>query len=611
MSGAALALTSTVVIAQNSPESLLPPGVGSPSPSPSPAPTPAPRPAETAAPAPAEDPDGAVVQPLPTATAPAPVAPVDTSGVDLDDIPSVRELESMSTSELDELFGLKPKSDIPPAARRSTERVGLIDPQEGGLPTGSLANQPAPLVRAALEGLDGEVVSRWGHILLRRALASRLAAPEGMDPVEFAALRTRALNRMGEHAAARALAQDVDTVDYTNGLLDAAIDAYVGTGDIVGACPAVRLARSGREDERWRMLESICAAYAGEAQRAQNELRRLQSRTEGDPIDVLLAQRFAGAAGEGRRAVTIEWDDIEDMTPWRFALANALGEPIPENLAARFDPYFLKASATIPALPFSQRLRGADVAASSGILSSSALVDLYSQIYADREQIGEDPGIATAARLRAAYVEPTPAGRLAAIRDIWGDDDDAYGRLVLTAYATARLTPIDDAAEDAGRLVASMLTAGLERDALRWSELVDEGSLAWAQLVLANPDGDAVSGGDFDSFAGDDTSAGQRKAQMLLAGLAGLGRMDEGDVGDYASDLGVSLAGETAWTRQISAAARVENRALVALLAGLGMQGDDWEQMTARHLYHIVSALNRVGLEAEARMIAAEAVARA
>jgi hypothetical protein len=33
--------------------------------------------------------------------------------------------------------------------------------------------------------------------------------------------------------------------------------------------------------------------------------------------------------------------------------------------------------------------------------------------------------------------------------------------------------------------------------------------------------------------------------------------------------------------------------------------------MTARHLYHIVSALRRVGLEAEARMIAAEAVARA
>jgi hypothetical protein len=40
------------------------------------------------------------------------------------------------------------------------------------------------------------------------------------------------------------------------------------------------------------------------------------------------------------------------------------------------------------------------------------------------------------------------------------------------------------------------------------------------------------------------------------------------------------------------------------------MQGNGWDKMTPLHLYHIVSALNRVGLSAEARMIAAEAVAR-
>jgi hypothetical protein len=46
------------------------------------------------------------------------------------------------------------------------------------------------------------------------------------------------------------------------------------------------------------------------------------------------------------------------------------------------------------------------------------------------------------------------------------------------------------------------------------------------------------------------------------------------------------------------------------LLAGAGMQGDGWDKMTSVNLFHIVSALNRVGLSAEARMIAAEAVAR-
>ena len=72
----------------------------------------------------------------------------------------------------------------------------------------------------------------------------------------------------------------------------------------------------------------------------------------------------------------------------------------------------------------------------------------------------------------------------------------------------------------------------------------------------------------------------------------------------------MNLGRQTRWSRLIDQAADVGNPALVAMLAGVGMQGSGWDKMTPRHLYHIVSALNRVGMEAEARMIAAEAVAR-
>src|SRR3546814_18511063 len=104
----------------------------------------------------------------------------------------------MGPEELDTLLGLKPSYDIPPAARRSLARVGVIDSSEGGFAYPSLARQPAPLVRAALRGTSRAMASRWGHVLLRRMLASRLAPPQGMTPVEFAALRSRSLNRMGE-----------------------------------------------------------------------------------------------------------------------------------------------------------------------------------------------------------------------------------------------------------------------------------------------------------------------------------------------------------------------------------------------------------------------------
>ena len=70
------------------------------------------------------------------------------------------------------------------------------------------------------------------------------------------------------------------------------------------------------------------------------------------------------------------------------------------------------------------------------------------------------------------------------------------------------------------------------------------------------------------------------------------------------------LARQHDQARAIARAAEVNNPTLVVLLAGLGMQGASWEQMTPLHLYHITAALTRVGLRAEARMIAAEAVAR-
>ncbi len=46
------------------------------------------------------------------------------------------------------------------------------------------------------------------------------------------------------------------------------------------------------------------------------------------------------------------------------------------------------------------------------------------------------------------------------------------------------------------------------------------------------------------------------------------------------------------------------------LLAAVGMQTRLWQGVPPEALYHIVTAMRAVGLEAEARMIAAEALAR-
>jgi len=140
---------------------------------------------------------------------------------------------------------------------------------------------------------------------------------------------------------------------------------------------------------------------------------------------------------------------------------------------------------------------------------------------------------------------------------------------------------------------------------------VDEGSQGWALLALAQPNRQgSVPSSAVDTFVGNDKSGDQRKSRFLLAGLAGLGRLDAGDVRSFSGRLGIDLDRPTRWSQAIDMAGQYRNPALVALLAGLGMQGSGWDKMTARHLFHIVRALDQAGLGAEARMIAAEAVAR-
>lgn len=596
--GAAVALSSALVMAQDSPESLLPPGFERPK---------AARPAAQPQPQPGSTP---VIQPLPSeGTATRTAAPRTLPNGQR--IPTLKEIEAMSPEELDELLGLKPKFDIPPAARRSMNQVGVLGVGEGGFSPGALGGQDARLVGRLLDGNKGRLVSRWGHILLRRALVSRLDAPQGMNPADFAGQRASLLIRMGEGPLARSVVQDVDAANYTPKLTDAALDAYAFTGDITGACPMLAVQGGARKDVDWRVLRAICASFQGDGAAGMAQLDRLIGPNGWKRTDGLLAMKFAGAAGKVRRAVKVEWDDVEGMTPWRYALSIAVGLEPPEKLMKDAARRYTLVNATAPMLSLQSRALAGDKAAGQGILSSAAMVDLYSQIYAQPDIEGD---LATMAEtLRTAYVGETPSDRMAAIRKLWDGAPDAearYSRQVLTAYAAARMPVSEDFADDAPELIASMLAAGLDRNALLWTAQADAGSQAWALLALAAPQRAPVEAGPLYGFYDDDPSDDYRKSAFLLAGLYGLNRLDAGLAKEFADKLKVDLGRRSNWTRLIDQAADANNQALVAMLAGVGMQGNSWEMMTPLHLYHIVSALNRVGLGAEARMIAAEAVAR-
>jgi len=625
----ALVLAGGAVAAQQGPESLLPPGFERPSARASRAPAPA----ATRAPAPR------TAQPVATPPRPVPAPHIDltpteptitsqplfaqpgaarlpTGPIKLPaGIASYDQLIALPPDQLDQVLGLKPKYDIPPGAGRALRLVGMIDESEGGLPS-TLANQNADLLRAALTGNGGQLVSRWGHILLRRALASRMDAPQDADPADFVAMRAALLLRMGEGDAARSLVQDVDPDRYNPALTQAAMDSYTATQDFTGFCPIIGAQPApNAKDPRWSAMQAICDAFSGNAANGFASLDHMTYVGAMPRVDMLLAQKYAGAAGgagrSGRRNVAIEWDKVAEMTPWRYALTLAVGLTPPPALMKDLPPQYDEVTATAPMVGLGLRADASDTAGMAGILSAGAMVDLYSQIYANDDITGGPAD--RALLLRDAYVASSPADRLKAMKQLWDGADarQRYARQVLTAYAAARMPVSGDYAADAGDLVASMLAAGLDANALRWLSVVDKGSLAWAQLALVDPRGGEADTGGISTFASADKSGQSRKTAFLVAGLAGLGRISDGTRRDYAGKLSVDYDGHSRWSDAIDQAGAVNNPLLVVMLAGLGMQGDSWARMTPRYLYHIVAALNRVGLGAEARLIAAEAVARA
>ncbi|MFC0203821.1 hypothetical protein [Novosphingobium soli] len=630
LAGATLALTSAWAAAQDAPESLLPKMFDEPAPAPAPTRTPPARtPPRAAAPRPAASPNPTpspnagptsaaaprsvstpVVQAIPFPQ-PGPLAAVaapDEGG--LTRVPSLEELERMTPEDFEALLGSKIVIDMPPQARRSPDEAGLLDESEGGLPLDSLAGQNGRLIQVALAGNRGVLVSRWGHILLRRALASRLAPPSGMSAQDFLALRVSLLLRMGETDAARALLQDMDVAAYTPAIASLVLDVYARNADFTGLCPVMATQSALRDDPAWSVSRSICEAFRGNSTAALSRLDRDRNRGTMDQIDLLLAQRYAGAAGKSRRAVTIEWDKVTGLTPWRYGLAIGVGLEPPSALMAQAGPGYDYVTALAPMVGLTRRAAAADRAGASGVLSNAAMVDLYSQLYADPDVTGEWQQ--RAEKLRDAYTLEDAAARLAAMQSLWNvTGSEKYGRQVLTAAAAARMAPSADLADGAAALIASMLAAGYDANASRWSSVVGAGTPAWGLLVLAAPSRvSSVDGGAVESFLDQDDSTGKRRTALLVAGLAGLGRMEAGSADRVAADTGAGIRGTTRWTEALDSAAARGDAATVVLLAAFGMQGDGWQRMTPRYLFHIVSALREVGLDAEARMIAAEAVAR-
>lgn len=589
----ALALTLPVV-AQQAPESLLPPGFGDPAEAPAAAPPPSVRTAPgSSAPA--------MVQPLNPATPP--------------DLSLAEAAGNAAEDELtpEEIAAQKAKYDLPDSARRSLDRIGPLTPQTRGLDARAFGDQSGKFLATLMKETHAPILSRWASILLRRTLLSAMDTPRDIDGADWAAERAWLLLRMGEADGARLMVQSVDADRYSPRLYAVAMETYLATADPAGLCPLSAGALRFSKAPGWDMTRAMCPALSGDQGTASGALNQAQRRGVVRGVDYRLAEKIVGTGFNARRSVKIEWDGVDRLTAWRFGLATALNVEIPEALYGTVGSHVRAWEARAPALSAARRRPGVDIAARLGVFSNAALVGFYGQIGTEGDVPADVADRIDA--LRIAYAGSTVGDRIGGMRNWWKDEANPdYLGLIATARAAAALPVAQAQARDAANLVAAMLSAGYDRNAARWARALgqldgDGASQFWALLAVGAPSPVVeINASRVSTYIGD---AGGGKGRMLIAALAGLSRLPSSDAASLAQDNGFALTAGSRWARAIDGAAQRGEQGTVALLAAVGMQGRDWSRLPAAHLYHVVAALHRVGLDPEARMIAAEAVSRA
>jgi hypothetical protein len=606
---AAIALITAIpVLGQDKPESILPPGFGEPDVKPPPKGR--------------DDGDDVVtrrptdlVPDLPLSQSPAASRPSQsTSKAGLSDV--LEQADQGDESNNDETVAVAPVlMDIPPAARRSTTLVGILNTTDGDMGINAFSGTNGRYLSKLMRNIDAPIASRWASIVLRRALLTRSQTPQDVNGADWVAERAWLLLRMGEADSARMLIQSVDVDQFTPKMFEVAMQAALATADPAALCSMTdHVGKSGTENA-WILAKAMCASMGGESGQAAALLDRARDKLGESNIDVLLAEKVTGATNNTRRAVNVQWDDVRSLSAWRFGLASATGLEIPERLMKTVGPQARAWQARLPLLQYDKRIAAADHAAALGVLSSQALVDFYGTMM-DEADVAERSGKSFES-LRMAYIANTVASRVAAMQTLWTvnpqDPEQRYAHLLLTARAAARVPASSDFSTDMPMLIASMLSAGLDTRADEWVAAVDGAgnAEAWGLLAVGSTRTLAgISEGKIDDFGSAASVSGKLKSQFLFAGLAGLGRIDAAEIGSMAESLDVPIGRANSWTRGLERAVETKAPATVALLCAIGLQSGDWKDIPPSHLFHIVSSLRQVGFEAEARMIAAEALMR-
>lgn len=388
------------------------------------------------------------------------------------------------------------------------EAIGLLDEAQGGFGADMWEDTPRIVVERLLPRLPTILAGRAGRALTRRLLLSNARPPVGdTKQANLVALRVDQLLAMGDFAAATELLSVAPGRDTDPDLMRVAVQLHLYDYNHEKACSLVRKSAGKFESGFWQRTLVFCQALAGEKTEALFGLDLLSETGEADDAFIALIEVLVG--GDVKESIPGQ------ASPLMLALRQAVGWPVPAVYVVSRSPAILRAIAEGDNMAMGLRLEAAQRAEAVGALSTDSLAAILNLVDFNAEERADPSGAAQAdGTLRGeallyltAREHVVPTARAELLRQMFKQarERGAFATAArLAAPLLAEIRPSSELVWFASDAVRALLAGGRGDLALPWYQLAQSSAptvkntaaahvVMWPILRLALSDGATVA----------------------------------------------------------------------------------------------------------------------
>lgn len=511
--------------------------------------------------------------------------------------------------------------------------AGVMSDEDGGLGSDMWQGTQHQVLTALMKKVPVTSPSPAMRNLMQRLLLTGAKVPVGAEPGSLIAMRAGQLLAMGDFTGVTELLKAVPGYAENSDLLRIEMDARLLTGDVARACQVTNAYVENQSSEYWQKAFIFCQALEGKGDEAQIGMSLLQELGVEDEVFYTLVEALI-AQDEAPLILR-----LPNPTPLHLALARVAKAALPTTVISSNRPSILRSIAISPNAAPELRLEAAERAEVAGALPVDALRQLYASIEFSNETLA-DP-LNSAAQLggpmsrallyRATLSQNVPAAAAEALAQALKVARDG-GRYASAARAflpqISRLDPTPDLVWFAPEAIRAFLIANRFKDAQGWFDLLnaaaqndaDMTAALEALMPIARLSGFApASGWTLQRLplwwnAVKDMPGARDKAAVLASVFKALGEYVPDSMWvewvDGPSHKAMLAPHPALWF--LLDGASEQRRLGETVLVSLVMMGEGGPSRASPIVIEkVLKALGRVGLKAEARAIALEAVVAA